>query len=370
MTIVRGTRDNKRQAKNYIHKAAQARLNETVPTFNQQVTNSLAVDSVHIDYYHVHDRVGQMCSCRGNVADIPVDISQDEVVLQDAQKTETGSSVKMKFQDTALFGDSGAERIYEDKGIDVSTALDFDPEIPDVMYEPLEKLGNVVEERNATGATKDCGICYRTGLQPGYVRHGTVRSILSSLNISGLSHVQVDKTETPHRFINHTKIGEVFFDLFVPKYFVVASYSVRLNKVLLKGENVYYNGHALTDDILRIVAGTTIRVSVRAREFTHVVMEFETGVEKIQGNLSPETKSLDYTMRDSVSNFTVVLPPTLHEVRNTDILVIRNRRLVLRVTEVERKVTADLKQLEWVVQTRVVQPQETIKNIHKSFKIG
>lgn len=374
MTIERGPQSHKRQAKNYIHKQAQARLHETVPTYNQQAINSLAVDSVMIDYFSVFNRIGQSCSCRATQVETPrtvVDGEKTDISNHSDHNHVASPGASIQLQDTGLFGEE-AERIYEDEGIDVTGAdeYDYDPDIPDVLYEPKEKLANAAEQRNVGGANNECGICYRAGLQPGYVRYGTMRTLLTSLNVAGINNVMIDKDKAPHVFRNHTRTGHVVFELSVPKYFVGATYSVRLNTQVLKGQQLYWKGKPLTMDVLKINAGTKIDVSVHAQEFTHAVVEFETGVERIRGNISAESRGLDYTMRDSISNFTVVLPPNIPDVRNADIIVIRERRLVLKVTEAERDITADAKQLKWVVQTRMVQPQEAVKNIYKSFKIG
>lgn len=59
MAIKRGTRTIARvHAKNYTHKEAQKRLDETVAPFNQQYQNALHIDSVEIDYYQVQLKVG------------------------------------------------------------------------------------------------------------------------------------------------------------------------------------------------------------------------------------------------------------------------------------------------------------------------
>ena len=87
----------------------------------------------------------------------------------------------------------------------------------------------------------------------------------------------------------------------------------------------------------------------------------------IKANISQENQALDYNLRDIVGNLTIVLPPTLHEVRIGDTLVIPDRRYVVKVMNRERKITADKRQLEWVTECRIIKPQENIKNIHKNL---
>lgn len=368
MAIVRGTRNNTRRAKNYIHNEAQRRLEETVPTFNDQVLNSLAVDSVFIEYYHIHDRIGRPCSCHRVELpeDAQFDDSGDTSLIVPSKDTR---STSITLQTDGLFGDSRAEHIYEDTGIDVS-GQDYDPSIPDVLYAPIDKEGNVEYSDQLLQTNIECGICYRVGLQPGYTKHGVNRIVMTANDVVNLSGTTINKADTPNTIQRVDKNGYAEFEIFVPKYFTIASYSIRRNRDILKGETIKYNGHPLTDELLKRFAGTTIRVTVGAELFTHAVLEFGTDIEKVRGNISAENEALDYTLRDMIGNFTIVLPPTIHEVRKGDIIVIRDRRLVLRVTEKERKITAGIKQLEWIVQTRVVQPQETVKNIFKSFKIG
>jgi len=368
MAIYRGPQDTNRRAKNYTHKQAQARLEETIPTFNEQVINSLGVDSVFIDYFHVHDRVGEVCSCRKTKVEDTFDHVEDGVNTVVPTRNDVKSSIIL--QDDDIFGDSRAERIYEDQGIDVSGDLDYDPSIPDVLTAQLDKDGNVVYQDSVTEGNVDCPICYRTGILPGYTRLNTVRHLLTSLNYVKLDGYNIDRALTPHELWNVSKTGNAYYEILVPKYFTVANYSVRYGKYILKAESIYLNGVPLSDKLLRRYAGTKIIVSTKAEKFTHIVIEFELVQEKLRGNLSAESKALDYNLRDMTADFTVILPPSLHEVRVNDVIVIRDRRLVLKVKDMERKVTAAKKQLEWSVQTRVVQPQEPIKNIYKSFKIG
>jgi hypothetical protein len=105
---------------------------------------------------------------------------------------------------------------------------------------------------------------------------------------------------------------------------------------------------------------TVIRVPA---SHTHVVFEFDLGLPPMKVNISGEQKSIDYERLETMSDITVILPPTISEVNSRDIIIIPNRRLALRVTDKERKITATKRPLEWSVTTRVLQPTEKIKRL-------
>jgi hypothetical protein len=364
MSIERGPQQHRRQAKNYIHKEAQARLNETVPTFNKQVLNALNVDAVEVSYYHICDRIGRPCSC--TATQISREDAASEKTTAKSLGINTVQDIQVEFQDS-IFGDSEAEQIYNpDEGIDVTYL--HDDSIPDVLQAPVDKDGNVDYRETVIERNNDCGICYRVGHVPGYTRYGYATELFTSLNIADIRNYHVDVEAAPH-VMRNSGGGEILYKFNVPTYFRSVDYSIRINRNILKNEYFQYKGNRLTVDILRKYAGKEITVSIRAREFTHGIIAFDLGVPNIRANISAENTGLDYTLRDIVGNLTIVLPPTLHEVRTGDTIVIPNRRYVLRVMNRERKITADKRQLEWVAECRIIQPQENLKNIHKSYKL-
>ena len=71
----------------------------------------------------------------------------------------------------------------------------------------------------------------------------------------------------------------------------------------------------------------------------------------------------------TIGDINVILPPSLAEVENGDILIIKKRNLALKVRDKDRKITADKRRLEWSVSTRVLQPTEALRNIAAGFKL-
>lgn len=380
--IRRGTANRARSnAKNYTYQQAQARLQETVIPFNKQVENSLRVNAVEIDYYQTQNKIGRVCSC-------------DKIEIYDEQKTRSGdknsnhiepvvptvdedssSGLGIELQDNDLFGDSPAEKLYGESVYDVSGSDNLaDDDIPEEIYRNMDiGEGDVaLSETTMFGSNANCGICYRVGFQPGYKSYGKQRTVLTTWDIQDISSFTVVTTEAPNRIRRQgpvTDFSYVEFALYIPKYFKNCVFSIRNNTNIVPAEKLYAFGLPLTDKLLRNNAGKKIAIRTKASEFTHVVVEFDLGVEKVFANIGPESQALDYSRMDPLSNFPIVLPPSIHEVNTGDIVVVKDRRLVLKVMDMERKITADKRQLEWSVQTRLVQRTEPLRDIAKGMKI-
>lgn len=366
MPITRGPQNHRRQAKNYIHKQAQARLNETVPTFNQQTTNALEVDAVQVAYYHVCDRIGRPCTC--TATEVTKEEANSEVVTNKTLGVETIQDVEVHFQNNSFLGDSEAEKIYTQPYTEYDVTYNVDDSIPDVLDSPVDQDGNVEYRETSIERNNDCGICYRVGHVPGFTHYGYQTELLTSLNIADVDRYHVDKLAAPHVMRNMGG-GKITYEVFVPRFFQAVNYSIRNNRNIIKNAYFYHNGAKLTVEKLRKFAGHNITIAVDAMEFTHAILAFDLGVPAIKANISQENQALDYNLRDIVGNLTIVLPPTIHEVRIGDTMVIPDRRYVVKVMNRERKITADKRQLEWVTECRIIKPQEHIKNIHKSFKL-
>ena len=384
--IKRGTPSHKRvRARNNTHKQAQARLDETVPAFNQQVVNSLFVDAVEIDYYQSQDLIGKPCTCE------KIEVRPEYHAMADgASETnvmpviptvddDCGRGTSIHLQDDDLFGDSEAEKLYGVQSVDVSgdnsvDTMRFDDDIPEALYQDSQTEDGNVEytETSMMGSNANCGICYKNGFQPGFRAYGKQRFVLTTLGIENIAGYTVRTSDTPNTFVRQGPIKEhtfVEFSVSVPKRFKSCLFSVRNNDRVISGEKLFVDQLPMNMERLRHYAGHEMRVVCKASEFTHVVLEFDLGLEKLRANLSPENQRLDYQTLDAIGAFTVILPPTIHEVRNGDIIVAKNRRIVLKVTDKERKITADKRQLEWVAQTRIIQPTEAVKSIAKGYKI-
>lgn len=365
MAIKRGTNSIRRHGKNYIQETAQKRLDEVVRPFNEQVINSLYVDSVEIDYYSIQNKIGTPCSCdKSDVKPGIVDVESNVTPNMPVKDSDT-TGIKVKFQDSDIFGESIAEKIYNDSTEDY---------VLDVSGEEthLNLTSNDYDESFLNGGSVNCGICYRTGLVPPFKAYGKQRILLTHHDILDIDGYLVDRTEAPHKITTHDANvpGFVLFEFQVPKYWKTVHVSIRDNLMVLGSERLLMvDGSVLTGANLRMFSGRSIQVLVKASEFTHVVVEFELDVAPIRANISGEQMALDYDRLQTISDISVVLPPTLAEVETGDIIVIKNRNLVLKVRDKERKITADKRRLEWMVSTRVLQPTESLRNINKAYKL-
>lgn len=380
-----GSQRGRKHAKNYIYEEAQKRLDDTVEPFNRQVENSLYVNAVEVDYYQVQWKVGKPCTCEKieiqpeykNTVSQSGDDSNSEPTIP-TKEHDSSAGVGIKLRDENLFGDSEAEKLYGVREIDVS-GIDDDMEIDNDIPEELirdtgesSKEGDVeFAETNMYGSNANCGICYRQGLQPGYSAYGKKRYVITTWDIESLDGYMVATATHPNKILRQGPMDldtYVEFALPIPKYFSKVVYSIRDNIEILK-DKPYFNNRPLRLDDLRQNAGKTIPIRVHAKEFTHLFIEFDLGMDKLRANIGGEQQSLDYTKLEAISNMPVILPPNIHEVSVGDVLVIKDRKLVLKVIDKERKITADKRQLEWSVQTRLIQRTEPLRDIAKGMKL-
>jgi hypothetical protein len=366
MAIKRGTNTIRRHGKNYTSDIAQRRLDEVVKPFNEQVVNSLAVNAVEIDYYSVQKKIGRPCSCdKTNIKPNVVDYESNVPPIIPSKDADT-SGIKVKFQDTDIFGDSMAEKIFNDTDNDY--VLDVSGEGTHLSLTE----DDIYTEGAVSGGGVNCGICYRTGMQPPFKAYGKQRVLLTHEDIVDCNGYFTDSTQLPHKIMRHDPEleGYVVFEFSVPKYWTTAQISIRDNLMMLSSDRLLMlSGMELTGAELRMFSGRNVSVMVKSHAFTHVVIEFEYDVPPLLANISGEQMMLDYDRLQTISDINVVLPPTIAEVETGDVLVIRKRNLVLKIRDKERKITADKRRLGWTVSTRVLQPTEPLRNINKSYKL-
>lgn len=366
MAVKSGRHVNQRgNARNYTHPQAQKRLDETVDAFNMQVENSLRVDSVAIELYQIQQLVGVPCSCCQTHTQ-PLPAAEDgvtEVAPVIPQKEGRNDGIKITFQDDDFLGDGLGEKLYNDED-----SLIHDVSGRDESVHELEDGDEEFHDSVMRGSV-NCGICYRTMLQPGFTSYGRQRAVYTNLNIENLRAYTVDSTQAPHRMVQVAAEGFVSFLIIVPKYFKSVTVSVRNNLVVLPDRVQRRDGSAITMLDLKDHAGQEYEVYIRADEFTHAVFDFDLGVEAPFANLSGENIALDYDRLTTLSDMTVVLGPELGDINGGDIIVIPSRNMILKVRDKERKITAKQRRLEWVVQTRVLQPTEPLKAIAKGYKL-
>lgn len=373
--ISRGTPLLKRKnAKNYTQNEAQKRLNETVASFNRQTVNALFVDSVEVDYYQVQDETGYPCSCE-KTESMPQynQINNNVPPVVPTQKKDSSEGIRIRLKENDLFGER-AERIMDSMSIDVS-GHDDHPHSPRNLLSEIDakNSGNVDYENGVFfGSNVQCGICYRAGFQPGYKAWGKQRHVLTHKDIENVLNYWTNTTKAPHTICKQVDVKESFveFKIVVPRYFSHIIYSIRNNEKTIEREYLYSdkNIQLKLSDFVEC-AGKEIVFRVRAPEFTHVVIEFDIGNQKLFVNVSTESQTLDYSLLETIGNMSVVIPPTVHEVKPNDVLVLKKRRLALKIIDKERKITSDQRRLEWMVQTRVLQATEGLKYIADGFKM-
>lgn len=353
----------RKHAKNYISQEAQKRLTETVSPFNTQTLNALYVDAVEADLYSVQDRTGYPCSCEKTESlpqfeNIP---NTNIAPVVPTQKKDSSEGLQIRLKENNLFGDSRAERILDDLEFDVSG---------DFVRPSKEPEGNVDYENGLfLGSNVSCGICYRAGFQPGYRAHGKQRHVLTHKDIVNIKEFWINTTKSPHTMESQGKEGFVEFIVSVPKYFTSLIYSIRNNEQITSEYLWGTDGEKLSIFSFRNAGGKEIHIHIKAKEFTHVVIEFDLGLPKILVNIGPESQTLDYTLLETIGNMPIVLPPTIHEVKANDVLILKKRKLALKIIDKERKITSDQRRLEWFVQARVLQPTEPLKYIAEGIKL-
>jgi hypothetical protein len=359
------------RARNYGHEEAQKRLTDTVDAFNQQVLNSLRVDAVEVQYFHIRNKVGKPCSCVSDDADLVNSAVGAYIPTEDNDQ----SRMEIRFQDTDIFGESQAERILNDRDVDYPEfgsgrdgAFPRD-EVLDVSGEEMAGEGHVGNSFNTTGTA--CGICYRTRVLPGYIEYGHTRYLFTHADIVDQYGYAVEPNNKPYSLRNHDEDdGYVVFELPIPRVWKSVSISIRNNSELMPAERLYDStGQVLTANAIRAFNGKQIQVRVKAAEFTHLVVDFEMNVEPMFANMSGEQMALDYDTLITLSDISLVLPPSLKFVDNGDVIYIPKRNLTLKVRDKTRKITADKRQLGWLVNARVLQPTEDLRYIAHGYKL-
>lgn len=340
------TRSN---ARNFTHEQAQKRLTETVKPFNKQVINSLGVDAVTCSYFQVQDRTGRPCSCQKQSID--TDVKTNVPVSMPESRAGTGM-FELVLQDNDFMGER-AER----------TVIDVTGDVPEI-----ESPSGDFEVGMFGTNSVNCGICHRIGFQPGYQAYGKVRVLLTHYDINDMRSFQVDRAEQPHMMRKTDKEGYVEYPVRVPKVFTKVRYRVYENHAPVPDVPTLRNGKPIDLLFFQQCAGHETVIRVHASH-THVILEFDLGLPPLKVNISGENKSIDYERLETMSDITVILPPSVSEVSAKDILIINDRRLALRVTDKERKITADKRPLEWSVTTRVLQPTEQLKRLDDLRKL-
>lgn len=375
MAIKSGTKSIRRNARNYTGKQADARLREVVGQIQQQSSNALQVDSFEIKYYQ-QAKSTTVCTCKqtslaSSIAARIIEPSSHVPVTMVKEESVIGNSIKFDYG-RPLFGTPVEQAKADDSDVDNDLGDDVDDfEFVDDDDEENDSH-TPMETVDATFSSgKDCGICYKSGYVPGYTAYGYERVVLATQNIENVYGYTVDMTTAPHtlRRVDHRE-AFVEFNVNVPLYFNSVNFSIRdniqpLSEMLFVGEN----NELLTLAYMRRAAGKTISIRVQVESSTHVVVEFDLGTEKLRANLAQMSKTVDWTLFDTLGNISMTLPPTIQNIAGNDVIHVPARAMSFKVTDVTYLRTSMERNLDWPVQTRVLQPQESLGRIHRSHKL-
>lgn len=355
----------RRHGKNYIHKQADARLKEAVRPYQEQGLNALKVDAFEIKYYQ-QCRSTTVCTCKQTTllpqhqaiapeSNIPPTLMKQDQVVEE--------SIHIDY-DRPLFG-SRNELDLNETVISEQDEFELEPDVEEGV------AGPTVDSMFSSGT--NCGICYKTGYVPGYSSYGFERRVLTTFDIEDTYGYNTDITATPHNLnCLDERDGYVDFAIDVPKYFRDVSVSVR-NNTEMTTDPLYSTdnpGELLSFGEVKANAGRRMLIRVRAQQFTHVVMEFDLGTDKLTANLAQMSKTVDWTLFDTLGNITMILPMTIANISGNDVIYVPKRNQLFKVTDVTYLRTAEERNLDWSVTTRILQPQEALARIHKGFKLA
>ena len=349
--MARGTPSIQRvHARNYIQKEADLRLKEVTRPYQQQGLNALGVDAYEV-FLFLKKMSSTACTCR-EVQTVVQDVAAAPTTIVRTGISET-NEIDIDWK-RPLFGE------HQD-----ATAEQDDDHLSDYEFDDDEP---VTHQRQLIESSADCGICYRTGFVPGLEQYGKRRIVLTTHDLVDVHSYTINRGLAPHVFERLHPSGYVEFEFTAPKYFKSVSYSIRDN-TQLTDSTPYLQSGPLDAEYLRMSGGNKIRVRVNAESFTHLVFTFDLGTDPIYANIAQLSRATDWTLFSTIGNLNVILPMTIPELTNGSIIVVPKVGLTLTVTDTTYLRTAEVKNLDWSVNTRVCQPQESTTRIAKEFKL-
>lgn len=352
MTIQKGLPAIRRvHAKNYVHDQAQARLDESVKPYQQQGLNALNVD-FHEVFVYLKNMSSRVCTCK-QVQEV---VTEMDLEIHEAPKYHGISETQDITINWAkpLFGEPNEAKFGTDANYD---EMDFDD-----TSSPALVQNSIIE------SNPDCGVCFRSGFVPGFDQYGRTRFVLTTHDIIDQNSVNIDRSVGPHVFDRLASTGWVLFAIQVPKYFKAVTYSVR-NGYEILNEQLWNNAAPLTLADLKSNAGRIMYIRVKAKQFTHVDITFDLGTDPIHANIAQMSKMTDWTMFETIGNLNVILPMTIPELPVGSVIIVPHKGMGLRITDVPQLRTSKGHNLDWACTTRVMQPQEPLKTIHKGFRL-
>ena len=372
-----------RRARNYTQKFAQRRLDETIAPFHEQVENALYVDSNLAVIFHKCE-TGRPCTCSHDPVSDEVDQSGSNQgegpTLVSERSDSNGMSFEMVDNDD-IFGEPGqqARPNMPDMAWSERKAKEIeagDLILSDGMHrdqaEGNDPVISAFDDGLFSGSSINCGICYSRGIVPAFNPTGYTWVTFTNYNIIETSSYNVDQSFKPFKMMPQSEGCWIKFAINVPKYFSECKYSVRDNLTVISGATLYVDPAGkipLNKGILNSVRGKTIEVYVVEEEFTHVSIYFQQDSDPLRVNVSQENESLDYTRSSTIGQLNVIAPARIGMVRNSDILVLPERHLVLKVNDAPRKTTSRRTVIEWELTCRALQGSEALSGIFEGRKV-
>lgn len=383
---------------NYTHARAQKRFDEAVPSFHQKIENSLQVDgNVGLLFKQIKLGLGRPCTCNKYAVDDQhaPNRTDDDPVLHDvapsapvmAPQASDMDGVEIKIRKDNLFGDSGLlgmteegfhhgdmpqetprvrdlaeldHRVADPSSLNEDHLADLDPELQ-AYYEDNVFAGNSI----------NCGVCYKTGSQPGFECLDHQYCVMTNYDIVSSQGYHVDQSAHPAQMQKHADEGFIVFTVDVPKFFKTLTYSIRDNEKLIKFNHILdiNTNQPVTMKDLDPFRGGQYSFKVESKNFTHVTLLFDLAMEPLMINVTDEANTLEISREDTIGNLSLVMPARIGHISSGDIVYLPHRNIALKITDAPRKQKANRTIIEWAVQTRTLQPQEPVRNIAKGYKV-
>ena len=354
--ISRGGKSTGINAKNYIGKEADARLQEVIQPIQQQGLNALNVDWVSAEYFQLLPS-NMACTCR----QVQVTRQEQEAKVATNPTMRSALEVEIDWKRPSFGTRNETPQHGDDFTEDDLTIVDDD------NTENTDAIGT---SSHLFTATEDCGICFRSGVVPGYTSYNRQRVLLCTHHIEDLDGYHLEKHRQPNVMSPVMDDAFVEFQITVPKYFNSVRCGLWQNKELVvKPASSYLQLGASKAPVslwgLKNYAGKTVTLRVVNEEFTHLVLDFDLGLPPVHVNFAQMSKSTDWTMLDTLGQINIILPMTIAQVSSADVVYVPSRKQTFKVTDVTYLQTARNAKLDWSAQTRIVQPNEALHNLRK-----
>lgn len=353
-----GNSNHDLRAPNFIHEQARKRINEAVPAAQEKLANALLVDPYPALLY-LKAASSTLCTCQHTP------VTQDELIYERGNVNRD----RIMHVDPKSTMEQEAHNVIIDLGrSSFGSFADHTEE-----EEPTSEDYDLDDEDDPTVASSEdspaCGICYRTGFVPGFQLYGFERMVFTTYDIKEHNGITIDQISKPNVMNILTQTGWIEFEMHVPKYFKGVRYSVRNQFDILEDKLFLADGSYLSLGYLNSKRGKKIAFRCKANQFTHIDVTFDLGSEVINTNIAQFSKIVDWEQFDAMSNISVVLPTSIPDLRPGSYIVLPTRNVTVKVADVQYLRETNNNNINWEVQTRYVQPQEPVRNIHKGFKL-